>query len=156
MEGIFFRNHFTKHGLFLSFWVFCWLDLACAWCDNLLPHTITNSLKKVFKFINKVPQNGRKSCAMVFFKHIGGESKALFYRFCHHFKIYNFIANMQQSLQNCGREALEVFLTFLVENCKKKSWKRVNHFYQDHNFCFFLIKDFHFSLQIGRSLQKKQ
>ena len=59
-------------------------------------------------------------CRKLFFKHIGGESKALFYCSCHHFRIYNFIANMQQSLQNCGREVLQIFLMFLVDYCKKK------------------------------------
>lgn len=158
MEGIFFRNHFTKHGLFLSFWVFCWLDLACAWCHNLLPHTITNSLKKVFIFISKVPRNGRKSHEMsevVFWTHswwIKGFILLFLSPFqdlkpyCEHATI---IANMQTS-QNCGSE---VFLMFLIEN-GKKNWKRVNHFYQDHNIWFFLIKDFHFSIQIGRNLQK--
>lgn len=59
-ERIFFWNQFTKHCLFLSFWVFCWLDLACAWCHNLLPCTRTNYLKKHFIFNKKVPRNGRK------------------------------------------------------------------------------------------------
>lgn len=145
-QNAIFQNQFTKHCLFLSFWVFCWLDLACALCHNLLPHVITNSLKKVFIFINKVPRK-------LFFEHIGRESKALFYFPCHDFRIYNFIANMQKRLQNCGRKVLQVFLMFLVEN-GKKSWKRVNHFYQGHNSWFFLIKDFHFSYQIGRNLQK--
>ena len=58
-------------------------------------------------------------CQKLFLEHIGGESKALFHCCCHHFRIYNFIANMQQSLQNCGMEVLQFFLTFLVENCKK-------------------------------------